>query len=140
MVSWNKEILLRIDNTTAICYVNRARGIQFPHLSLLEKFGNGARIENCGFVQLILLPRRMFRHNSKRPLKIQILTQNENCLIDFSIRSLRTLEGSPQICLLQERTKNVKFFTPDFQIPILQQQIAFTISCVTNKLKFFFYK
>lgn len=28
----NKEILLRIDNTTAICYVNRMGGTRFPHL------------------------------------------------------------------------------------------------------------
>jgi len=33
----NKEILLRLDNTTAICYINRAGGIQFPHLSSLAR-------------------------------------------------------------------------------------------------------
>jgi len=31
------EILLRVDNTTAISYVNRAGGVQFPHLSKLSK-------------------------------------------------------------------------------------------------------
>lgn len=33
----SREILLRLDNTTAICYINRAGGIQFPHLSKLVK-------------------------------------------------------------------------------------------------------
>lgn len=33
----NTEILLRLDNTTAICYVNNAGGIQFPHLSELAR-------------------------------------------------------------------------------------------------------
>ncbi|XP_011860538.1 PREDICTED: uncharacterized protein LOC105557794 [Vollenhovia emeryi] len=31
------EVLLRIDNTTAISYINRAGGVQFPHLSELLK-------------------------------------------------------------------------------------------------------
>ncbi|KAI8431183.1 hypothetical protein MSG28_001221 [Choristoneura fumiferana] len=31
----NAEILLRIDNTTAIAYINRMGGIQFPHLNKL---------------------------------------------------------------------------------------------------------
>lgn len=30
-------ILLRIDNTTAICYINRLGGIQFPHLNNLSR-------------------------------------------------------------------------------------------------------
>lgn len=33
----NCEILLRIDNTTAISYINRMGGIQFPHLNTLSK-------------------------------------------------------------------------------------------------------
>ncbi|XP_011865448.1 PREDICTED: uncharacterized protein LOC105560706 [Vollenhovia emeryi] len=33
----NREILLRLDNSTAICYVNRAGGVQFPHLSELAR-------------------------------------------------------------------------------------------------------
>jgi len=32
----NREIL-RLDNTTTICYINRAGGIQFPHLSKLAR-------------------------------------------------------------------------------------------------------
>lgn len=31
------EILLRLDNTTAISYINRAGGVQFPHLSELSR-------------------------------------------------------------------------------------------------------
>lgn len=31
------EILLRIDNTSAIAYINRAGGVQFPHLSELSR-------------------------------------------------------------------------------------------------------
>lgn len=31
------EVLLRLDNTTAISYVNRAGGVQFPHLSNLAR-------------------------------------------------------------------------------------------------------
>jgi hypothetical protein len=31
------EVLLRLDNTTAIAYVNRAGGVQFPHLSELSR-------------------------------------------------------------------------------------------------------
>lgn len=33
----NKEILLRIDNTTAISYINRMSGIKFPHLNDLSR-------------------------------------------------------------------------------------------------------
>lgn len=33
----NCEVLLRLDNTTAIAYVNRAGGVQFPHLSELSR-------------------------------------------------------------------------------------------------------
>lgn len=33
----NCEILLRIDNTTAISYINRMGGIQFPHLNSLSR-------------------------------------------------------------------------------------------------------
>lgn len=33
----NCEILLRIDNTSAIAYINRAGGVQFPHLSELSR-------------------------------------------------------------------------------------------------------
>ncbi|CAD6215480.1 GSCOCG00011219001-RA-CDS [Cotesia congregata] len=33
----NCEILLRLDNTTAIAYVNRAGGVRFRHLSMLSK-------------------------------------------------------------------------------------------------------
>lgn len=33
----NCSILLRIDNTTAICYINRMGGIQFPHLNNLSR-------------------------------------------------------------------------------------------------------
>lgn len=33
----NKEILLRIDNTTAIAYINRMGGVQFTHLHALAK-------------------------------------------------------------------------------------------------------
>lgn len=33
----NCAILLRVDNTTAICYVNRMGGIQFPHLNNLSR-------------------------------------------------------------------------------------------------------
>jgi len=33
----NKEILLRLDNTTAICYINRAGSKQFPHLGNLAR-------------------------------------------------------------------------------------------------------
>ena len=33
----NSEILLRIDNTSAISYINKAGGIQFPHLSELSR-------------------------------------------------------------------------------------------------------
>lgn len=31
------EVLFRLDNTTAIAYVNRAGGVQFPHLSELSR-------------------------------------------------------------------------------------------------------
>lgn len=33
----NSEILLRIDNTTAISYINRMGGIQFPHLNKITR-------------------------------------------------------------------------------------------------------
>ncbi|XP_045446325.1 uncharacterized protein LOC123654470 [Melitaea cinxia] len=33
----NGSILLRVDNTTAICYINRMGGIQFPHLNDLAR-------------------------------------------------------------------------------------------------------
>lgn len=33
----NKEILLRIDNTTAIAYINKFGGIQYPHLNSITK-------------------------------------------------------------------------------------------------------
>lgn len=33
----NCEVLLRVDNTTAISYINRMGGVQFPHLSLMAK-------------------------------------------------------------------------------------------------------
>lgn len=33
----NSEILLRIDNTTAISYINRMGGIQFPHLNNIAR-------------------------------------------------------------------------------------------------------
>lgn len=33
----NCSILLRVDNTTALCYINRMGGIRFPHLSNLAK-------------------------------------------------------------------------------------------------------
>lgn len=33
----NCAILLRIDNTTALCYINRMGGIQFPHLNVLSR-------------------------------------------------------------------------------------------------------
>ncbi|XP_063991161.1 uncharacterized protein LOC135169793 [Diachasmimorpha longicaudata] len=33
----NTEILLRLDNTTAVSYINKSRGIQFPHLSELSR-------------------------------------------------------------------------------------------------------
>ena len=35
--SHNCEILLRIDNTTAIAYVNKIGGIQYPHLNCLSR-------------------------------------------------------------------------------------------------------
>ncbi|XP_020297308.1 uncharacterized protein LOC109861882, partial [Pseudomyrmex gracilis] len=31
------EVLLRLDNKTAIAYINKARGVQFPHLSKLSR-------------------------------------------------------------------------------------------------------
>lgn len=33
----NKEILLRIDNTTAISYINRMGGVQYPHLNDISR-------------------------------------------------------------------------------------------------------
>ncbi|CAD6225621.1 GSCOCG00011844001-RA-CDS [Cotesia congregata] len=33
----NQEFLLRLDNTTAIAYINRAGGVQYPHLSELSR-------------------------------------------------------------------------------------------------------
>jgi len=33
----NCEILLRLDNTTAIAYINKAGGVQLPHLSELAR-------------------------------------------------------------------------------------------------------
>lgn len=35
--SYNCAILLRVDNTTAISYINRMGGIQFPHLNTLSR-------------------------------------------------------------------------------------------------------
>ncbi|XP_045767231.1 uncharacterized protein LOC123868713 [Maniola jurtina] len=34
---YNCSILLRVDNTTALCYINRMGGIRFPHLNDLAK-------------------------------------------------------------------------------------------------------
>lgn len=34
---YNCQILLRIDNTTAICYINRMGGIRYPHLTKVTK-------------------------------------------------------------------------------------------------------
>lgn len=34
---WSCEILLRIDNTTAISYINRMGGVQYPHLNEITK-------------------------------------------------------------------------------------------------------
>lgn len=34
---FNCEILLRVDNTTAVAYINRMGGIQFPHLNSMAK-------------------------------------------------------------------------------------------------------
>lgn len=34
---YNCSILLRVDNTTALCYINRMGGIRFPHLHQLAK-------------------------------------------------------------------------------------------------------
>lgn len=34
---YNNQVLLRIDNTTAISYINRMGGVQFPHLTSITK-------------------------------------------------------------------------------------------------------
>lgn len=57
----SKNILLRIDNTTVISYINRMGGIQ--HVSLFQiterEFGNFVKKEICGYMQLTFSPKKI---------------------------------------------------------------------------------
>ncbi|KYM95726.1 hypothetical protein ALC62_13632, partial [Cyphomyrmex costatus] len=123
----NKEILLRIDNTTAICYINRAGGIQFPHLSDLSR-----RIwQWCERRKLWI---RAAYIPSKENTQADTASRNTNFdteweLSDRCFNQIVKKFGMPAVDLFASRTnKKCKTFYSRFPDPDASAVDAFTVS------------
>lgn len=93
-------ILLRIDNTTAICYVNRMGGIQFPHLNnLARSIWQWCEKRNIWLYASYVNTRENFADAESR--KINPDTEWE--LSDLAFQSITRRFGRPEIDLFASR-------------------------------------
>lgn len=115
----NEEILLRLDNTTAICYINKAGGIQFPHLSKLAR-----KIWQWCENRKIWIRASYFA--SKENVRADTASRNINFATESELppkyfNQIVKNFGKPSVdlfanYLFQERTKHLKCFILDFHI------------------------
>ena len=129
----NRTILLRVDNTTAISYINRMGGIQFPHLNNLSRC-IWQWCEGRGIMLFASYVNTKNNHADFESRKINPDTEWE--LSDRAYQTIVKLFGQPNIDLFESRT-NAKCdsFVSWGQDPDAVAIDAFTI----NWNSFFFY-
>lgn len=100
----NCQILLRIDNTTAISYVNRMGGVRFPHLTKITKdLWQWCEIRNIYvFASYISSKDNDVADAESR----KDHPQDEWILTDSAFSTIRQNLGNPEIDLFASRTNN----------------------------------
>jgi len=123
----NCEILLRMDNTSAIAYINRAGGVQFPHLSeLSRKIWKWCEDRNL-WVFASYIPSKENIEADYASRIVNIDTEWE--LNDIVFREIAKQFGPFSIDLFASRlNKKCKRFCSRFPNPEVTAVNAFTIS------------
>ncbi|KAH9640446.1 hypothetical protein HF086_018112 [Spodoptera exigua] len=100
----NSQILLRIDNTTAISYINRMGGIQFPHLTHVTKqLWQWCEYKSLYvFASYIRSSENFEADQESRRLHPDIEWQ----LADYAYHKIEATFGSPDIDLFASRLNN----------------------------------
>lgn len=98
----NSSILLRVDNTTALCYINRMGGIRFPHLNDLAKtIWQWCEKSNISvFASYINTHENIEADEESR--KTNVDTEWE--LSDWAFRTIVQTLGNPDVDLFASRT------------------------------------
>lgn len=99
---FNCSILLRVDNTTALCYINRMGGIRFPHLNNLAK----AIWQWCEKRKISLFASYINTHENveadQESRKVNVDTEWK--LSDWAFQKIVKTLGKPTIDLFASRT------------------------------------
>ncbi|CAK1601399.1 unnamed protein product [Parnassius mnemosyne] len=99
---FNCSILLRVDNTTAICYINRMGGIRFPHLNDLTK----TIWQWCEKRNIFLLASYINTHDNREAdeesRKVNVDTEWE--LSERAFKTIVQSLGEPEIDIFASRT------------------------------------
>lgn len=123
----NCDILLRIDNTTAISYINRMGGIQSPTLNQISK-----RIWHWCEKRNILISAAYISSSNNfeadvESRKLEVETEWE--LSDFAYKEITSQLGVPDIDLFASRNnKKCELYVSWFRDPGALNSDAFTIS------------
>lgn len=127
------EILLRIDNTSAISYINRTGGIQYPHLNeLTRKIWQWCERRNI-WIFATYIPSRENKEADKASRKINIDTEWELC--NGAFENINENFGPFTIDLFATRlNKKCARFCSRFPDPEAMTVDAFTISWTKEKL------
>lgn len=106
----NISILCRIDNNTAISYINRMGGIQYPSLNAIVKdiwqWGEARNIFLLRILHLLKTQRQTMHQEAAT------ITLNGKLLILLSSRCVVSLGTLRLICLLVALTVNDKYSSP----------------------------
>lgn len=128
----NCEILLRIDNTTAVAYINKNGGIQFPHLNEISRqIWNWCEVKNIWvFASYINTKDNFMADRESRKINI------EWELSQYAYNNIVQKFGVPEIDLFASRINNK---CPKF-VSWKKDPEAFTVDAFTLCWKpFFFY-
>lgn len=123
----NCEILLRIDNTTAISYVNRMGGIQFPHLnSLTKQIWQWCEQRNLFiFASYIKSKDNCIADHESRRLD----TETEFTIANYAFKKICHDLRTPEVDLFASRINaKCKIFASWFRDPEAEILDAFTVS------------
>ena len=108
---FNCQIILRIDNTTAISYINRMGGVQFPHLTKLTKsIWQWCEARNL-FVSALYIP--SIENNIADAESRRVHPDIEWELSDFAFQNIIKSFGQPDIDMFASRInkKCVKYIS-----------------------------
>ncbi|CAK1578331.1 unnamed protein product [Parnassius mnemosyne] len=97
----NCSILLRVDNTTALSYVNRMGGIQFPHLNDITR-----RIWRwCEERNIVIYASYVNTKDNRADAESRIVNPDTECeLSDCAFHSIMSHFGQPEVDLFASRT------------------------------------